>query len=55
MSNFAIDLEHFAMNFYPRGYMPISLLTGFSEAFEKVMFKRLMRHLNSKIILVNEL
>ena len=35
-------------------YRPISLLTSFSKAFEKVIYKRLYHHVNSNNILVKE-
>jgi hypothetical protein len=35
-------------------YRPISLLTSFSKVFEKVIFNRLLEHLNCNNILVKE-
>ncbi|PNF17558.1 hypothetical protein B7P43_G15556, partial [Cryptotermes secundus] len=35
-------------------YRPISILTSFSKVFEKVMYNRLLEHLNSNNILVKE-
>jgi hypothetical protein len=35
-------------------YRPISLLTSFSEIFEKIIYNRLIRHLNYYHILADE-
>jgi sarcosine oxidase/L-pipecolate oxidase len=35
-------------------YRPISLLTSFSKVFEKVIYNRLLEHLNSNNILIKE-
>jgi hypothetical protein len=35
-------------------YGPVSLLTGISKIFEKLLYKRVMHHLNSNDILVDE-
>jgi hypothetical protein len=35
-------------------YRPISLLTSFSKVVEKLIYARLLDHINSNCILVNE-
>jgi hypothetical protein len=35
-------------------YRPISLLTSFSKVFEKIIYERLLQHININIILVEE-
>jgi hypothetical protein len=35
-------------------YRPISLLTSFSKVFEKVIYRRILTHINNNNILVNE-
>jgi hypothetical protein len=35
-------------------YKPISLLTSFSKVFEKVIYVRLLKHINNNNILVHE-
>jgi fructose-1,6-bisphosphatase/inositol monophosphatase family enzyme len=39
---------------YSETHRPVSVMTAFSKVFEKVMYNRLLRHLNNSIILAEE-